>query len=366
MFRLYLSPKIFPIRKQFLILILIAALIKVFSLFPVAVEKYYTHGIYPWISLVQRTLFGWIPFSVGDILYGAAGVWLIYGVISFIQRVRTKRADRAYLKTTAWMIVRTALTVYILFNFLWGLNYNRYGIDDYMKLDAADYNVNDLIGVTKALSERMNALQPSSITSRPQLKKKRHLFNLAVHAYDQLSQNDPVFHYHRPSLKPSIYSYLGNYLGFTGYYNPFTGESQVNTTVPSFIRPFTTCHEIGHSLGYAKESEANFAAYLSGTSSSDTSFLYSVYFEMYAYAGRYLYYSDSVALRSIHEQLSPGVRQDIKELRAFFSRYDNPLETAIDRLYSQYLKANEQPSGKMSYNEVVGMLVAYYKKTGKL
>jgi hypothetical protein len=42
------------------------------------------------------------------------------------------------------------------------------------------------------------------------------------------------------------------------------------------------------------------------------------------------------------------------------------MEVAIDRLYSQYLKANEQPSGKMSYNEVVGMLIAYYKKNGRI
>ncbi len=69
-----------------------------------------------------------------------------------------------------------------------------------------------------------------------------------------------------------MYSYLGNYLGFTGYYNPFTGEAQVNTTVPLFVQPFTTCHEIGHQLGYAKENEANFAGYLAAKSSPDAGF----------------------------------------------------------------------------------------------
>jgi hypothetical protein len=138
----------------------------------------------------------------------------------------------------------------------------------------------------------------------------------------------------------------------------------VNTTVPEFIRPFTTCHEIGHALGYAKESEANFAGYLSAIHSSDSAFLYSVYFEMFAYSARYLYYSDSLALQQISKSLSPGVKDDIRLLREFLKRYDTPVNTAIDKLYSQYLKANEQPAGRMSYNEVVGMLIAYYKKNG--
>ena len=87
---------------------------------------------------------------------------------------------------------------------------------------------------------------------------------------------------------------------------------------------------------------------------------------MFAYAGRYLYFTDSIALNQIREGLSPAVKNDIRELREFYNRYKNPVETAIDRLYSQYLKANQQPSGKMSYSEVVAMLIAYYKKNGKV
>src|SRR5699024_5792626 len=104
----------------------------------------------------------------------------------------------------------------------------------------------------------------------------------------------------------------------------------VNTTVPAFIRPFTTCHEIGHQLGYAKESEANFAGYLAATRSENKAFLYSVYFDMFAYASRYLYFADSVALKSIQSGLSGGVKADIREVSEFFSRYSTPLEKLID------------------------------------
>lgn len=344
---------------------LIAVAIKIFSLSSAAVENYYSTGIYPYISAAQRFVLGWIPFSVGDFFYIFAGIYLLYNLTRLIKRVVRRRADGAYLKNVGLNLLTGVLAVYVVFNFLWGLNYNRRGIDFQLGLNNLEYSDEDLVKVTGLVVEKMNALQPSSERTRAPLKKKSHLFKGAIDAYKQLSKESTIA-YPYPSVKPSIFSYLGNYLGFTGYYNPFSGEAQVNTTTPLFIRPFTTCHEIGHQLGYAKESEANFAGYLSAAASKDSSFLYAVYFEMFAYSARYLYYADSAALKQLTGQLSQGVKDDIKELRQFYTSYKNPVETAIDRLYSQYLKANEQPTGKMSYSEVVAMLIAYYKKNGRI
>lgn len=343
-----------------------ALAIRIFSMWPEAVESYYANGVYPYISGFQRMLFGWIPFSIGDFFYLAAGLWLLHSLIRFLKRIFTKRADAAYLKRVGANFLTGVLVVYVSFNLLWGLNYNRRGIDYQLDLQNLDYTNDDLKAVTKLVAMKLNELQHASEHTRKDQKKKKTLFSRAVTAYDNLHTSVPFFNYKFPSVKPSLYSYLGNYLGFTGYYNPFTGEAQVNTTVPLFVRPFTTCHEIGHQLGYAKESEANFAGYLSAISSQDTSFLYSVYFDMFAYCARYLYYADSVYLRQVSDGLSPSVKDDIRELRRFYKKYENPFETAIDRLYSQYLKANEQPSGKMSYNEVVAMLIAYYKRNGRV
>jgi hypothetical protein len=362
---LFLSLK--TIRKRTLIILLLSAVvIRIFAAFPDAVEKYYSTGVYPYISSAQRILLGWIPISIGDIFYAFGGAYLLFNLIKFIKRIVRRKADKKYYTGVAINFITGVLIVYVVFNVLWGLNYNRRGIDYQLNLDDLNYDTSDLTIVTRLVAQKMNELQPASLENRQKLQQKRFLFSNAINAYESLSQNNTLINYKHPSVKPSIFSYLGNYLGFTGYYNPFSGEAQVNTTIPLFARPFTTCHEIGHQLGYAKESEANFAGYLSATSSNDSAFLYSVYFEMFAYAGRYLYSTDSTALEQIRESLSPAVKNDIKELREFYKRYQNPVETAIDRLYSQYLKANQQPSGKMSYSEVVAMLIAYYKRNGKV
>jgi hypothetical protein len=51
-------------------------------------------------------------------------------------------------------------------------------------------------------------------------------------------------------------------------------------------------------------------------------------------------------------------------LQSFLKQYSNPIEPFIRSLYGNYLKANEQPQGLMSYNEVIAWLIAYYKKYG--
>jgi hypothetical protein len=200
---------------------------------------------------------------------------------------------------------------------------------------------------------------------RASLASHRYLFDGAVHSYATLANQDPRFSYPLPSVKSSIFSIVGSYLGFSGYYNPFSGEAQVNTIVPLFSEPYTACHEIGHQLGYAKENEANFAGYLSARSSDDPAFRYSVYFDLYLYAARELYARDSTQLKPLKEQLRPGIRKDFRELQKFLDKYRNPLEPVISRLYGNYLKANRQPQGMHTYNEVIAWLIAYIKKNGE-
>ena len=155
-------------------------------------------------------------------------------------------------------------------------------------------------------------------------------------------------------------------MGFSGYYNPFSGEAQVNTTIPAFLLPFTTCHEMAHQLGYAKEMEANFVGYLTATASKDTFFRYSSYLDLFLYATREVGIYDSTYAKASIKQLLPEVKQDLLEERKFWMRHQNPVEPVIRWLYGNYLKANQQPRGMQSYNEVTADLIAYYKKFGKI
>ena len=356
-----MSSKKYP----WIVLLVLFAAIKIFSIFPGAVETYYSGMIYPVITAIQRILLGWLPFSVGDILYGLTGVWLLVKVYKFFTVIFKRQANRFFWLNSLRQAGFFILGVYVIFNILWGLNYNRRGIAEQLQLNEKVYNKEDLLAVVDELVARLNEFDTVGRINRKYLDIKPNLFGGAIESYDTLARYRDQFIYKHPSVKPSLYSYLGNYLGFTGYYNPFSGEAQVNTTVPLFVRPFTTCHEIGHQLGYAKESEANFAGFLSAKSSIDPAFKYSVYFEMYLYSRRYLYNLDTNLLKSYDRRLGAIVKTDYRELRAFWKKYENPIERVVDVLYGTYLRANQQPSGKLSYSEVISWLIAYYKKYGR-
>ncbi len=350
--------------RNLLILVALSVAIKIFSLFPYAVEKYYSTGIYVYISKFQRWLLGWIPFSVGDLIYAAVAIYIIYSIVVFFRHLYKKQVGKHYLIYLFLKLVTTAFFIYVVFNILWGLNYNRVGIASQLQMKVDKYETAELKELMQVLVNRLNATYPSSRFSLDDLKKKKTLFKGSVNAYKRASAVYPQLTYSPPSVKPSLYSYLGNYLGFTGYYNPFSGEAQVNTTVPVYVQPFTTCHELGHQLGYAKENEANFAGVLSAKLSDDSSFKYALYFDLYSYAMRDLYRRDSSHAAFYRDQLLPGVREDFANLRKFYQGYLNPFEPYIRKAYANYLKANEQPMGMMSYNEVVAMVIAFMKKNG--
>src|ERR1700749_1650034 len=84
--------------RSWLIPLLIVTVIKIFSFFPEAVEKYYSTGIYPFISIFPRPAFGWIPFSVGDILYALVFLYRIISLVRFFPRAFRRTLPRQYLR----------------------------------------------------------------------------------------------------------------------------------------------------------------------------------------------------------------------------------------------------------------------------
>jgi len=210
-------------------LIVIASGIKLFSFFPAAVERYYSMGVYLYLSRLQRILFGWMPFSFGDLVYGAVVIWLIVALIRAIRRFVRREVGWKEFFSFGRRTVFVCLWVYVLFNGFWGLNYDRQGIASQLKLKVHAYSTDELKLLTVTLISRLNQLDSAARISRPGLDRHRYLFDGAILAYDNLGLNDGRWRYPFPSVKSSLFSYIGLYLGYGGYYNPFTGEAQVNT-----------------------------------------------------------------------------------------------------------------------------------------
>jgi hypothetical protein len=350
---------------QLLFLLFLAVLIKILSFQKLWVERYYTYGVYPYISKVLRILFGWIPFSIGDLFYLGVICFILYKAIKFGILLKRRQVKKYLFLVILKKTLRFALYVYLSFNILWGLNYNRQGIATQLQLDVQPYSLDDLKQLTTVLHDRVNscALGVDSV-KRLELNKNRNVFREGVVAYQYVKDRYPFLSYEVPSVKASFFSNIGHYFGFTGYYNPFSGEAQLKTTVPFFLKPFVVNHEIAHQLGYGKENEANFVAFLAGREARNTEVRYSIYFEMYQYAFSDLSRKDTAAAKQFRATLHPQVKKDMEAFSNYLYRTRNIIEPVISSFYDQFLKWNSQPKGKKTYNEVVTWLVAYGKKYG--
>ncbi len=358
---------IFKNRRLLLIILGIAAvLIKLLSLQSLWIEKYYSLTVYPLISSILKTFFGWLPFSIGDVLYGVLITWSLVKTVKVIRKLFKKKLRQAFIKNLLYYASASLLLLYISFNILWGLNYNRKGITWQLNIKTEKYSAVDLVEIDSLLITKVNETKSALILQKRQYPTTKETFDEVAKAYNQLSAQYPWLSYKSTSAKTSLWGWAGNYLGFTGYYNPFTGEAQLNTTVPKFIQPYTACHEVAHQLGYAKENEANFVGYLAATSSKDTLFHYSVYLDLYLYTQRNLFFLDSAKAKDMSKKLAPEVKADITELKTFYKNHQSPLEPLFKWIYEKYLQNNQQPSGLQSYDEVTGFIIAYHKKFGRI
>lgn len=87
------------------------------------IEAFYAQGFYRVYGYIPKYIFGYIPFSVGDIFYVFALILLFYWLANLIRKVwRRKWADagRAFL-----FVLNLLFGLYIFFYISWGLNYYR-------------------------------------------------------------------------------------------------------------------------------------------------------------------------------------------------------------------------------------------------
>jgi len=356
-------------------LLFVSFLLFLVGFWPHFVEKWYSHGFYPLLGNWLRLLFGWTLFSIGDLLYFSFGAFTVVFVGKSIANICKEKLTLDAVIFIFGKGIRFFCWIYILFKLFWGMNYSRLGIEQQLGIQKHQYTKKDITSLTKLLINKTNTLRRSFPDSTLPNYSIDRLKSEAVKSYQITNSLHSFIKYKNISVKESLYTPIANYIGFTGYYNPFSGEAQIRTDLPNVLTPYITCHEMAHQLGYASESEANFVGYLAASNSNDPYFKYSVYLDLLGYALSQqfiLYVSDSSFTDFIEivkynkSNIDTLVKKDRKEIRNFFMMSRNNISPITADLYDQYLKMNKQLSGINSYDEVLGWLIAYQKKYKKL
>jgi hypothetical protein len=341
------------------VLIFLIVLLQLLKGYPYLIERYYSQSFYLLICRIFHPVFNLFPFSAGDLVYLAAIAYIIYAVIRLITLVIKKQFKIAGIFVLGLIIGLQAAV--LGFYLLWGLNYFRPSAAERLKLNDSNYTTAELTAITKIIIDSANATR-AHVTAADLQQSNSTIFKTAIQAVQRLSNSSADFLTYSPGIKLSLFTPLINYLGTSGYYNPFTTEAQMDYQMPVFLRPFVACHEMSHQMGYGAEDEANFVGFLAGIQSKDRLLRYSAYHEALDEFMEDLMLRDSTLHKQLKARVSPAVHNDFVAERNYWLAYQNRVGAISSLFYDRFLKANNQPQGLQTYNQMVRLVISWYRK----
>lgn len=347
-----------PKVRQFALLFSLSLLVYGFGLNSILVEKLYSRGLYPITAVIQRWISSLFPFALGDFLYLLLILFMIRSLYLFYRKIVKKKLRKADRINIPLQLINFCLILYLLFKILWGLNYSRPSIAGQLGIADERYNTEQLVQLGEYFIGKVNSLQDAKRTSftAQELELK------AKQAYDKTRKVSPLFQYTSPSLKPVLNSWVVTKIGIEGYYNPLSGEANVNMRLPGVTLPFTTCHEIAHQLGIGREDEANLYGYLVASNSDDPYFRYSADYNMLRSILFEIRMKSPEDYQRLFATINPVTLADFKEERDFWQKYNSDMYGYMGVALDSFLKMNNQKKGTDSYQDIVLWLFNIHKK----
>lgn len=294
------------------------------------------------------------PFAVWEILLAIVILLVLYGLIRCFSTGK-------FLRWLSGLVLLVSILVF-LFVGLWGINHFGTPVAQRLGLTVTAYSKDQLADTTRYMAKQANtwAEQVQRDENGDLAIDFETMAEQAQNGYDSMAQTNGFFRLPDTTVKPLLTSKAFSYMGITGIYIAYTGESCVNTDTYAASIPFTMCHELAHSLTVAPEDEANFCAFLACLNNDDPAFQYSGWYSAYIYTYNALAKVDSAAASEIRNTLSETVLRDVRRASEHYDQYEGEVQEVTEKLNDTYLKAFREESGVQSYGEVADLLIAWY------
>ncbi len=352
------------------ITILAIILFRILMQHKVALEIY--HGwIFRPISFVFNKMFSFTVWSIGEIIiYFSLGLLIFLIIKQIVCLFRTKRFVFRRFLHNALNFASVLGIVYMVFMVFFGLNYYKEPFSQKLSYDSENIELEEVITITRLLTQEANLLRGKMKEDSAGVMKLRqgykHYLRHGLDGYHLLDESYNVPVPHTSSAKRLLISDIFSYMGVGGVFMPHTFEANVNLSIPDPLIPALICHELAHLSGYATEDEANYISFLTSRANPNPEFKYSGYLMALRYFLGQLAKMDRAAYEHISEGIHPGIVRDIQAHHRFWEQYKSPVERVSSTIYNQYLKANNQPKGIMSYHEMIKLVIGEYRKKNNL
>ena len=326
--------------------------------------------VYPYvIRTVQGFLAQWSG-SVDFLLWQVLAVFLV--VILAAALVICIVLKKNPVTWAGWVLAVCSL-VYLLHTLLFGLSYHAGNLSDDLRMEVAQYTLEELAEATEYYRDQANILAKwvdRDETGNVDFAEFETLAEMAGQGFETLTYDHsyPIFAGSTLPVKKLGWADMYTSMGITGFTMGITGEAAVNPQIPDVTLPFTMCHEMAHRMCIANERDANFAAFLACSVHEDISFRYSAYFMAYRYCYSALAGVGTQAAASETSRINEGVneelRRDLTYYDTFFSTHrDNSAKKIADTANDTYLRTSGDSAGIASYSQVCDLLVNWHIQT---
>ena len=323
--------------------------------------------VYPYvIRTLQDILAGWsgtVDFLLWQLLAVALAVVILASLVVVIV------TKRSVIGWGGWVLSAFSF-LYLLHTLMWGLNYHAGPLSEDIRMEVAQYTLEELVEATEYYRDRANVLSQqvkrdaSGNVAYPEFET---MADRAYMGFQRLvyDRSYPIFAGSTLPVKKLGWADMYTSMGITGVTFGITGEAAVNPQIPAVLQPFTMCHEMAHRMCIATERDANFAAFLACSVHPDLEFEYSAYFMAYRYCYNAIAAVKTVAAVQAASDMAAGVcdtlYHDLVAYDNFFRSHKDEVATTIaDNANDAYLRTSGDTDGIASYSQVCDLLVNWH------
>ncbi|MBO5316551.1 MAG: DUF3810 domain-containing protein [Clostridia bacterium] len=300
------------------------------------------------------------PFSLFELLVFLSPIILI-SVIVLAVRVFKRGEGRVRFVLN---FLSAVLLVYSLSVLMMSLSYNTTTVDKEIGFEVVEVTEDNLAASMEALRDEVNTLVNYVPVSSEGITDPGYsmdeISESICKSYSEISKQYgfvPDFNSRAKGLGP--WSYGMSYLGISGIYTFFTGESNVNMLYPAYDVVFTAAHELSHQRGILRENEANFMAYFVCSRSDDLYLRYSAALNMYQYIASALYRTNKERYNEIASGLDKRAIADIYYSSEVSQKYGDTFLEAISEFFNDLFLKSNGTDGVITYGRVVTLAVSY-------
>ena len=322
-----------------------------------AIEVYYGQKIYPLVRKILDHSISLLGFPFFYVLLIGLITWVVWRV-----RLLRKTSVR---KWSSWVDFAKALITlvgWLIFAFylMWGFNYDRISIEERISWEPAQITESMFVSECKAVAASLGQIRTRNdkILHETLLRDHYNLLEVTLRsASAELASELGYSVSGKIRCRRLVPAGILLRWGTAGFYNPLSGECNIDPGLHKLQRPFVMAHEFFHALGVTGEGDCNFLAYVLCQQSP---------YPLIQYSGelgywRYLRYSFRKLAPDEYEQvvseLPPSVKEDLQAIDEAIRRYPDLAPRLRNAMYDAYLKSNKIHDGMANYNRIVSMVI---------